>query len=169
MDHAIVGRPAGAGGDRGGDFRRDRAADPQKNVLKPWQKQQWCIPAVGSEFVWRREDVLEVYALPNDPNTPQVCFDECPYQLLDEVREPLPPQPGKPAREDCEYEREGTCNLFLFLEPHLGWRHIEVTRRRTKHEFAHAMKDLVEVHFPAASLIRVVLDKPPHTYTRLLV
>jgi hypothetical protein len=104
------------------------------------------------------EDILDLYAQPEDSNAPRVCFDECPYQLLDEVREPLPPQPGKPAREDCEYEREGTCNLFLFLEPHLGWRHVEVTRRRTKQDFAHAMKDLVEVHFPDAPLIRVVLD-----------
>jgi len=158
MDHAIVGGPAGAGGHRGGDFRRDRATHTQKTVLKPWQKQQWCIPAVGSEFVWRMEDVLDVYALPLELSVPRVCFDECPYQLLDEVREPLPPQPGKPKRQDCEYEREGTCNLFLFLEPHLGWRPVEVTKRRTKQEFAQAMKDLVDVHFPTASLIRVVLD-----------
>jgi len=104
------------------------------------------------------EDVLDVYAEPTDPKVPRVCFDECPYQLLDEVREPLPPQPGKPKRQDCEYEREGTCNLFLFLEPNLGWRHVEVTQRRTKQDFAQAMKDLVRVHFPDAPLIRVVLD-----------
>jgi hypothetical protein len=104
------------------------------------------------------EDVLDVYALPMDPNAPRVCFDECPYQLLDDVREPLPPQPGKPAREDYEYEREGTCNLFLFVEPTRGWRHVEVTKRRTKQDFAQAMKDLVDRHSPDAPLIRVVLD-----------
>ena len=104
------------------------------------------------------EDVLDLYAQPADPSAPRVCFDEWPYQLLDEVREPLPPQPGKPKREDCEYEREGTCNLFLFLEPHLGWRHLEVSRRRTKQDFARAMKDLVDEYFPEAPLIRVVLD-----------
>lgn len=101
---------------------------------------------------------MDLYAQPAEENAPRVCFDECPYQLLDEVREPVPPQPGKPQRQDYEYEREGTCNLFLFLEPHLGWRDVEVTRRRTKQDFAHAMKDLVEVHFPDAPLIRVVLD-----------
>lgn len=104
------------------------------------------------------EDVLDVYALPVEPHEPRVCFDECPYQLLDDVREPLPPQPGQPAREDCEYEREGTCNLFLFVEPNLGWRHVEVTKRRTKQDFAQAMKNLVDVYFPDAPLIRVVLD-----------
>ena len=104
------------------------------------------------------EDVLDVYAESTDPTEPRVCFDECPYQLLDDVREPWPTQPGKPKRQDCEYEREGMCNLFLFLEPHLGWRHVEVTKRRTKQDFAQAMKDLVDTHFPDAPLIRVVLD-----------
>jgi len=104
------------------------------------------------------EDVLDLYAEPNDPDVPRVCFDECPYQMLDHVREPLPAQPGKSQRVDYEYEREGTCNLFLFLEPTLGWRHVEVTKRRTKQDFAAAMKELVDVHFPSAPKIRVVLD-----------
>ena len=104
------------------------------------------------------EDVLDLYASPPDPTAPKVCFDECPYQLLDEVREPLPMQPGQPERFDSEYEREGTCSLFLVLEPQLGWRHLEVKPRRTKVDFAQAMKDLVDVHFPTAPLIRVVLD-----------
>ena len=81
-----------------------------------------------------------------------------PYQLLDDVRDPLPMQPGQPERFDSEYEREGTCSLFLVLEPQLGWRHLEVKPRRTKVEFAQAMKELVEVHFPTAPVIRVVLD-----------
>jgi DDE superfamily endonuclease len=104
------------------------------------------------------EDVLDLYAEPIDPNVPRVCFDECPYQLLNHVREPLPVEPGRSKRLDYEYEREGTCNLFLFLEPYTGWRHVEVTSRRTKQDFAQAMKDLVEVHFPDAPKIRVVLD-----------
>ena len=80
------------------------------------------------------------------------------------MREPVPPQPGKPKRQDCEYEREGTCNLFLFLEPNLGWRQVEVTERRTKQDFAQAMKDLVDGHFPDVPLIGVVLDNL-NTYT----
>ncbi len=104
------------------------------------------------------EEVLDLYAEPADSDSPRVCFDECPYQMLEHVRDPLPPQPGKSKRVDYEYEREGTCNLFLFLEPTLGWRHVEVTKRRTKQDFAAAMKDLVDVHFPYAKKIRVVLD-----------
>jgi hypothetical protein len=104
------------------------------------------------------EDVLDLYAEPAAPDSPRVCFDECPYQLLDHVRDPLPPEPGKSQRVGYEYEREGTCNLFLFLEPTLGWRHVDVTQRRTKQDFATAMKDLVDVHFPTTPKIRVVLD-----------
>ena len=104
------------------------------------------------------EEVLDVYAEPDDPTAPRVCFDECPYQMLDHVREPQPPKPGKGQRIDYEYEREGTCNLFLFLEPTRGWRHVQVSKRRTKQDFAQAMKDLVDLHFPDARKIRVVLD-----------
>jgi len=104
------------------------------------------------------EDVLELYAEPEDPRRPRVCFDECPYQLISEVQQPLPLKPGRAQRYDYEYKREGTCNLFLFLRPHRGWRHVEVTERRTKQDFAQCMKDLVDVHFPEAEVIRVVLD-----------
>ncbi len=82
------------------------------------------------------ENVLDLYAEPSYPTRPRVCFDECPSQLLDEVRETLPPQPGQPARRDCEYERGCICNLCVFLEPNLGWRHVEVTKRHTKQDFA---------------------------------
>ena len=104
------------------------------------------------------EDVLDLYAEPSDPTVPRICFDECPYQMLDHVREPVPPSPGHTKRVDYEYEREGTCNLFLLLEPTQGWRHVEVRKRRTKQDFAAVMKELVDVHFPNAPKIRVVLD-----------
>jgi len=104
------------------------------------------------------EDVLDLYAEPEDPQRPRVCFDECPYQLISETRQPLPVKPGQPARYDYEYRREGTCNLFMFVRPHTGWRHVQVTERRTKPDFAQCMKDLVDVHFPDAAVIRVVLD-----------
>ena len=104
------------------------------------------------------EDVLDLYAEPSDPAVPRICFDEGPNPLLEHVREPVPPKPGHAKRVDYEYEREGTCNLFLFLEPNIGWRHVEVRKRRTKQDFAAAMKELVDVHFPHAPQIRVVLD-----------
>lgn len=104
------------------------------------------------------EDVLDLYAEPDDPNAPRVWFDACPSQMLDHVRDPLPPHPGKKKWVDDEYEREGTCNLLLFLEPTLEWRQVEVTHRRTKQEFAQARTALVDVHFPTAAKIRVVLD-----------
>lgn len=104
------------------------------------------------------EDILDLYAEPYDPRYPQVCFDEVPYQLISETRQPLPMQPGQPIRYDYEYERQGTCNLFLFLQPLAGWRHVKVTQQRTKQDFAYCMKDLVDIHLPEANKIRVVLD-----------
>ena len=104
------------------------------------------------------EDVLDLYAEPEDPKRPRVCFDECPYQMISETRQPLPGEPGRPQRYDYEYKREGSCNLFMFVQPHVGWRHVKVTDRRTKADFAQCMKDLVDLHFPDADLIRVTLD-----------
>lgn len=104
------------------------------------------------------EDVLELYAEPYDPRRPVVCFDERPSQMVSEVRRPLPVRPGQRARYDYEYRREGTVNLFLLFEPLRGWRHVEVTARRTSQDFAQQMKALVDRHFPAADEIRVVLD-----------
>jgi hypothetical protein len=104
------------------------------------------------------EDVLDLYAEPYDPRYPQVCFDEVPYQLVGETRTPLPMQPGKPQRYDYEYKRKGTCNLFVFFQPLAGWRHVKVTERRTKRDFAQCMKEMVDIHFPDAHKIRVVLD-----------
>jgi hypothetical protein len=105
------------------------------------------------------EDLLDLYAELYDPLYPVVCFDESPYQLVSEVRQPLPVAPGQPVRYDDEYRREGTCNLFMCFEPLQGWRHIKVTDRRTTQDFAHCMKDLVDIHFPKAAVISVVLDK----------
>lgn len=104
------------------------------------------------------EDVLDLYEEPDDPKRPRVCFDERPCQLISDVREPLPPQPGQPAREDYEYRRNGTCNLFVFTEPFQGWRHVEVTAHRKKPDFARCMKRLTDEFFPDAETIRVVLD-----------
>lgn len=104
------------------------------------------------------EDVLDVYALPLNPQHPQVCFDERPVQLVSDVYEPLPAQPGQARRYDYEYERQGTANLFVMCQPLAGWREVKVTDQRKKVDFAHCMKDLVDLHFPDATVIRVVLD-----------
>jgi len=104
------------------------------------------------------EDVLEVYTRPTDPNQPLVCFDELSKQQVKEVCTPIPPAPGQPERYDYEYERNGTSNLFMFFAPLLGWRHVKVTDRRTAIDFAHCMRDLVDVHFPDAPRITLVVD-----------
>jgi len=127
--------------------------------LKPWRQEQWCIPPeADADFVYHMEDVLEVYTRPYDPRRPQVCLDETSRQLLGEVTPPLPPAPGRPARADHEYTREGVCNLFLVCEPLRGWRHVAVSDRRTRVDFAHRVKDLVDVRYPAAERIALVLD-----------
>lgn len=104
------------------------------------------------------EDVLDVYARPPDPARPLVCFDELSKELRADARDPLPPIPGHPVRDDYEYVRHGTANLFLCCAPLLGWREVAVTERRTRADFAHAIRDLVDVHFPAAERIVLVLD-----------
>ena len=104
------------------------------------------------------EDVLDLYAQPYDEVCPQVCFDERTCELRADVREPLPMQPGQPLRYDTEYERRGSCNLFMFFQPPAGWRHTKITDHRKKEDFAECMRELVDVHFPQAQVIRVVLD-----------
>ena len=120
--------------------------------------------AVTGAFVWKMEDVLSVYERPYDPKRPVVCLDETTKQLVAETRTPLPPmpardgKPGCPARDDYEYERRGVSSLFLVCEPLRGWRHVTVTERRTKRDWAHVIKDLVDVHYPDADAIVLVQD-----------
>ncbi|MDO9021127.1 MAG: IS630 family transposase [Deltaproteobacteria bacterium] len=129
-----------------------------ENELKPWQQKMWCVPTINSEYVARMEDVLDLYAEPADPTRPVLCFDESPTQLIGEVREPQPVAPGAPARVDYEYQRNGTANLFVVLDVHRGWRHVDVTEQRASYQFAHQMKALVDEHYPDAVRIRVVMD-----------
>jgi len=122
-------------------------------------KEQWCIPAKkNAEFVCAMEDVLEVYHRPHNPKYPLVCFDEGSKQQTKEVRLSLPTQLGSVAKYDSEYERNGTSNLFIFFAPLEAWRSIKVTDRRTMVDFAHCMRDLVDIHFPEAEKIIVVMD-----------
>jgi hypothetical protein len=104
------------------------------------------------------EDVLELLAEPYDPNLPVVCFDEKPLQLLADTRESRPVRPGQPALRDHEYKRQGTANIFMTVEPLAGWRQVDVTEQRTKLDFAAQMQQLVDVHYPEAECIRVVMD-----------
>jgi hypothetical protein len=104
------------------------------------------------------EDVLTVYQRPYAPTHPVICMDETSKQLVSETRLPLPLEPGQPQREDYEYERHGVANLFLFAEPLSGWREVQVTERRTRTDWAEAMRVLSDQHHPTAERITVVLD-----------
>ena len=115
-------------------------------------------PRKSAAFVWRMEEVLDLYEEPYDPVSPVVCFDERPCQLIGEVKEPLPPKPGQIAKFDSHYERGGTCHVLMSFEPLTGWREVEVTTRRRKQEFAHSMQRLAEEVYPHAQKIRVVVD-----------
>jgi transposase len=128
-----------------------------ENDLKPWRKDMWCIPQIDAEYVARMEDVLDVYAEAPDPKRPVVCFDESPIQLIGEVRQPIPATPGQIERYDYEYRRNGTANLFVFLDAHRSWRKVKVTERRAAEDFAACMRDLVDIHYPRAGRIRLVL------------
>ncbi len=137
------------------DTVRRRLAE---NELKPWRKDMWCIPQVDAEYVARMEDVLDLYAEPPDPKRPVVCFDESPTQLIGEVRQPISAKPGQIERYDCEYKRNGTANLFVFLDAHRSWRKVKVTDRRAAVDFAACMRELTDIHFPEAERVRVVMD-----------
>ena len=104
------------------------------------------------------EDVLAVRTRPYDPRRPQVCLDETSRQLVAEVSPPRPAEPGRPARQDYEYERRWVCNLFLVCEPLRGWRDVMVSARRTRIDWAHCVKDLLEVHYPGAERVVLVQD-----------
>ncbi len=129
-----------------------------ENHLKPWRRDMWCIPKLDAAYVAAMEDVLVLYGSPCDPKRPVICFDESPTQLIGEVRPPIPAEPGQRERYDFEYRRNGTVNLFVFLDTHRPWRKVKVTDRRAAADFAACMRELTDIHFPEAEKIRVVLD-----------
>ena len=104
------------------------------------------------------EDVLEVYSRAYDPDRPVVCMDEKPYQLLDEVREPIKMEPGSEKKVDSEYKREGACSIFIFTEPLAGWRYVEAFERRTKIDWAHRVKWVLDNQYPDAEKVVLVMD-----------
>jgi hypothetical protein len=115
-------------------------------------------PKANGAFVAAMEDVLEVYHRPHDPARPLVCLDETSKQLVAETRQPVPIKPGQPARYDYEYKRNGVANLFMLFAPLEGWRHVKVTDSRTAIDYAHALRDLADIHFARASKIVLVQD-----------
>ena len=145
--------PAPFGG-QGGGIGVDALPLPRDGAAASEKRPQ----AVAEAGVAHMEDVLDLYAEPYNPKRPVVCFDETSTQLLADTRTPLPAQAGRPARQDCEYRREGARNLFLACEPKAGWRHVAVTERRTMQDFAHQMRWLVDEAYPHIPVVRVVLD-----------
>src|SRR5438270_4509794 len=155
----LLSRQAGGTACGGLDLRRDRAAGAKKNEIKPWLKEQWCIPPeADAAFVCAMEDVLDVYHRPYDEARPLVCLDEASKQLVGEVAQPIPAAPGQPERFDYEYVRNGTANLFMISEPLLGWRAVQVTERRTAVDFAEVLRWLAEDVHPEAEKVVLVMD-----------
>jgi hypothetical protein len=139
--------------------RRDGTAGAEKNEIKPWLREQWCIPPEGdAAFVCAMEDVLEVYHRPYDARRPLVALDEASKQLVGEAVESIPATPGQPERFDYEYVRNGTANLFMVSEPLLGWRAVLVTQRRTAKDYAEVLRWLAEDVHPDAEAIVLVQD-----------
>jgi len=121
--------------------------------------EQWCLaPTADPDFVWHMEDVLDVYQRPYDPVRPVICLDETSRQLLGDIQPPLRAIPGHPARHDPEYVRGGVANLFVVTEPLRGWRAVSVSEQRTRLDFAGCIKALVDIHYPEAERIVLVLD-----------
>lgn len=131
----------------------------KKNELKPWLKSCWCIPPKSNaDFVCAMEDVLDVYQREYSEEEVLVCMDETSKQHTKETREPLSTQPGKVAKFDYVYERNGVSNLFMLFAPLQGWRHVKVTDRHTKVDWAELIKQLVDEHFPQKRKIVLVMD-----------
>lgn len=126
--------------------------------IKLHQRKTWCLSKIDEKFVEQGKIVLETYNKLYNSKFPVVCFDEKSYELKSHLRKPLPTVPGKPMREDNEWKRYGTVNIFMFCEPKQGWRHVKITKRRTKKDFAKCMKQLTDVFYPDATKITVVLD-----------
>ena len=130
----------------------------EENDLKPWQRKMWCVPAIDAQYVARMEDVLDLYTTPPAADTAVVCVDETPRQLIEEVRPPTPPAPGRSARQDYEYRRNGTANVFVAVDAHRPLRYTKVTDRRTSRDFAEWARDLVDGPYAAYARIQIVLD-----------
>ncbi len=159
LDAEASGRPLGRIGGCPVDLGADRETDAEKNDLRPHLREQWVIPPdQNAAFVACMEDVLDLYCQPYDPRVPIVNMDEQPVQLVKETRQPLPPAPGQPERIDYEYERNGTTNLFLFVEALAGWRTLSVRERKTAVDWAHEVRRLLTERHPKAKKVILICD-----------
>jgi hypothetical protein len=133
--------------------------DAKKNELKPWLKQQFCIPPeANAEFVYHMEDVLEVYQRPYDPRFPKICMDEGSKQLLAHTRKPIEMEVGQAERVDYEYERKGVCSVFVAIEPETGACQLHESKRRTKKDWALFLREVIDIYYPHAEKIVLVMD-----------
>ena len=136
-----------------------RAPSLEKNEIKPWLRREWLIPPKkNAEFVCAMESTLELYHRPYDPLHPVVCMDETTKQLTAEVHEPLPPEPGRVERFDTLYKRNGVATIFMFFEPLTGWRKASVTEGKTRVDWAHQVRQILDVHYPAAQRVHLLMD-----------
>lgn len=126
--------------------------------MKPWLREQWCIGQITGAYLWHLEDVLTQFELPYDPKRPLIYFDERPCFLIGEAGAILPMSPGKARRHHYEYEKNGSCCVFLAFEPHTGFRYVEVRERRTAVDYAQFMQTLLNEHYPNAQVVRLVQD-----------
>ncbi len=149
--------------DRGWRESGDGSSYAQKNDLKPWLKQCWCIPPKSdAQFACAMEDILEVYRREYQDDEVLVCMDETHRQQVKEVRVPRPAKPGTPATYDYEYERNGVSNLFMLFAPLEGWRRLDVTKRRTKVDWARQIQRLVDEDYPDKRVVLVMDNLNTH-------
>jgi transposase len=130
----------------------------KEKEIKPWQKKMWCIPTFDADYVANMEEVLDLYSKPENPLEPVVNFDEAMKQIIADTRAPIPPRSGQVEKQDYEYRRVGTANIFLFFDRYRGWRKAKVTEQKTASDFAECMRELVDIHYPEAEKIHLVLD-----------
>jgi hypothetical protein len=152
-------------------FPYECSQDFKKNELKPWLKKEWKIPRGSKEeFVWRMEVILDIYKRVYNPLNPVLCFDESSKQQIQDLVDGLPSRPGDVAKFDSEYQRNGVSNLFMIFEPLQGKRHVRVTDRRTKMDWAECMKFIVDEMYPDAPKVTIVMDNlNTHTPASLYV
>jgi len=130
----------------------------KENDLKPWQKKMWCVGKMNADYVAQMEHILDLYARPENPVEPVVNFDEAMKQLVSDITPSSAVKPGKKARIDYEYKRVSVANIFMFFDRHRGWRKAKATANKKAKDFAICMKELVDVHYPDAHKIHVVMD-----------